>query len=89
MHIRFVEVSNFRKLLAVRVDFTETTTLFVGANNSGKTSAMEALRYFLVDGHFSINDLTLSHWDKINVIGKTWEGMADAAEVTAAASLAE
>ena len=81
MHIDFVEVSNFRKLLAVRVDIAKKSTVFVGANNSGKTSAMVALRRFLVDhGNFSINDFTLSHWTKIDAIGKAWEDEATGAE---------
>ncbi|MGO8127027.1 AAA family ATPase [Rhizobium ruizarguesonis] len=36
-------------------------TVFVGANNSGKTSAITALRYFLVDRErtsFCFNDFT-------------------------------
>ena len=41
MHIQHIEVSNFRKLKDVRIDFSETNTVFVGANNSGKTSAMD------------------------------------------------
>lgn len=74
MHIDFIEVANFRKLLAVRVDIAKTSTVFVGANNSGKTSAMIALRRFLVDnGNFSINDFTLCHWAKLGVLGKAWE----------------
>jgi predicted ATP-dependent endonuclease of OLD family len=78
MHITFVEICNFRKLRSVRVDFTKKTTLFVGANNSGKTSAMLALRYFLVDGnHFNIHDLTLSRWKMINKIGLDWKAMAE------------
>lgn len=43
MHIQHIEVGNFRKLKAVRIDFSETNTVFVGANNSGKTSAMVTL----------------------------------------------
>lgn len=77
MLIRFVEISNFRKLLSIRVAFTESTTLFVGANNSGKTSAMLALRKFLLPKNpkklkFEINDFTLCHWAKINAIGDAW-----------------
>lgn len=67
MHIQHVEIGNFRKLKAVRIDFSEQKTVFVGANNSGKTSAMVALRRFLVEpSEFTVNDLTLSHWTKIN-----------------------
>ena len=79
MHIAYVEISNFRKLLKVRIDLAETTTLFVGANNSGKTSAILALRRFLVDKgkRFKIQDFTLSHWSAIDAIGKTWEEMTE------------
>lgn len=74
MYIKQVEIGNFRKLLAVRVDFAADKTVFVGANNSGKTSAMVALRRFLVDQKmFSINDLTISHWKTINEAGDSWE----------------
>ncbi len=74
MHIRHVEVGNFRKLKAVRIDFSEETTIFVGANNSGKTSAMVALRRFLFDrSDFSVNDFTLPHWRKLDTVANAWE----------------
>ncbi len=74
MHIEHAEIGNFRKLQSVRVDFAEATTVFVGANNSGKTSAMVALRRFLVDrADFSINDFTLSNWAKLDDLGAAWE----------------
>lgn len=74
MHLRFVEIQNFRKLKSIRIDFADKTTLFVGANNSGKTSAMVALGHFLVDdGRFTTNDFTLSNWGRIDKIGADWE----------------
>ena len=74
MHIQHVEIGNFRKLQSVRVDFAEETTVFVGANNSGKTSAMVALRHFLVDRtDFSINDFTLTHWANLDAMASVWE----------------
>jgi predicted ATP-dependent endonuclease of OLD family len=74
MHVSLIEIQNFRKLKSIRVDLTETKTLFVGANNSGKTSAMVALGHFLVDAkRFSTNDFTLSNWVAINRIGVDWE----------------
>lgn len=77
MHIKHIEVSNFRKLKAVRIDFSETNTVFVGANNSGKTSAMVALRRFLVDrSDFTINDFTLTHWAKIDAAAAQCEAVA-------------
>ena len=84
MHIQHVEIGNFRKLQAVRVDFAEQTTVFVGANNSGKTSAMVALRHFLVDrSDFSINDFTLSHWAKLDAMAIAWETSIPGEEETA------
>lgn len=73
MRINFIEIKNFRKLKSVRIDIAEKTTLFVGANNSGKTAAMEALGHFLVDAsRFSVNDLTLCNWSKIKDITEQW-----------------
>ena len=36
MRIKFVEIQNFRKLKSIRIELADQTTLFVGANNSGK-----------------------------------------------------
>jgi len=74
MQIKFVEIANFRKLLSTRIDLSDTTTLFVGANNSGKTSAMLAMRRFLSPRRcpFELHDFTLCHWGAIEAIGKNW-----------------
>ncbi|HHA2563367.1 AAA family ATPase [Stenotrophomonas maltophilia] len=83
MHIKFVEISNFRKLLSIRADLAAATTLFVGANNSGKTSAMLALRRFLSPRRcpFEMHDFTLCHWPTIIEIGKSWVEARDKEEV--------
>ena len=76
MRIEFVEIANFRKLLSTRAGLSPEKTVFVGANNSGKTSAITALRYFLVDrerSSFCFNDFTLAHWPVINAMGAAWE----------------
>lgn len=88
MLIKHLEIANFRKLLAVRIDLADETTVFVGANNSGKTSAMLALRRFLVGrrNQFDIHDLTLCHWAAINEIGREWiraQSASVAADLTA------
>lgn len=74
MHIEFVEIANFRKLLSTRVDLSTTTTLFVGANNSGKTSAMLSMRRFLSPRRcpFEMYDFTLCHWTTIIALGESW-----------------
>ncbi|NJD51962.1 MAG: ATP-dependent endonuclease [Candidatus Methanoperedens sp.] len=72
MRIKFVEIQNFRKLKSCRIDFSEKETVFVGANNSGKTSAMDALIIFLKEKKLSPTDFTISNWIGINEIGKSW-----------------
>lgn len=74
VHIEFVEIANFRKLLSTRIDFSTSTTLFVGANNSGKTSAIRALQKFLspAGSAFQTTDITLCHWHALNEIGAIW-----------------
>ncbi len=72
MNISSVYIQNFRKLHRCLIDFSKKTTLFVGANNSGKTSAMDALAKFLSGRSFVFNDLTISNRAKINTIGDEW-----------------
>jgi predicted ATP-dependent endonuclease of OLD family len=73
MIISSISISNFRKLKKVTIDFNNETTLFVGANNSGKTSAIDALRKFLIKGgDFIYNDITVTNRKFINQIGKKW-----------------
>jgi len=74
VRIAFVEIQNFRKLKSIRIDLASDKTLFVGANNSGKTTAMIALRRFLIDQkRFDAHDFTVSSWKKINKVGQAWE----------------
>lgn len=75
MKIRHIEIANFRKLQAVRIDLTDHTTLLVGANNSGKSSAMLALRRFLVShkSAFRLLDFTICHFPTIDAMGQEWE----------------
>ena len=60
MKVTSIIIQNFRKLLECRIDISEGTTLFVGANNSGKTSARDALAKFLANRSFVFNDITIS-----------------------------
>jgi len=83
VHIEFVEIANFRKLLSTRIDLSDTTTLFVGANNSGKTSAMLAMRRFLSPRRcpFEMHDFTLCHWPTFIALGENWIAARDAGDV--------
>lgn len=78
MRIQHLELANFRKLKSVRIDLAAETTLLVGANNSGKSSAMLALRKFLVKPTtFRLQDLTLCHIATLDAIGRDWEQADD------------
>lgn len=75
MKIAFIDIQNFRKLKCCRIELSENKTLFVGANNSGKTSAMDALIIFLKQTRqkdLSTTDFTLSNWNDINKIATDW-----------------
>lgn len=74
MKIDFVELNNFRKLKNCRIDFDNEKTLLIGANNSGKTSAMIALRKFLLSPKsIEIRDISIGNWAGIDQIGVEWE----------------
>lgn len=90
MRIKSVDIQNFRKLASVRIDLSDTTTLLVGANNSGKTSALVAMQKFLIQGAsgFTITDITLANWSALNELGTTWESQEESkVEALSASSL--
>ena len=47
MKIQSIHIRNFRKIKNCHIDFGDKETVFVGANNSGKTSAISAIVWFL------------------------------------------
>lgn len=76
--LRFLELSQFRRLSKVQLDVNKKTTILVGANNSGKTSVLAALRHFLADGSpFGAFDISLSQWPTMRTLGKAWEALAE------------
>ncbi|WP_339465864.1 AAA family ATPase [Pseudomonas sp. EA_65y_Pfl2_P74] len=76
--LRFIELCQFRRLNKAQLDIDPKTTILVGANNSGKTSILAALRHFLADGSpFGAFDISLSQWPKLRSLGKTWESLTE------------
>lgn len=76
MNISFIEIQNFRKLKACRIEIASQETILVGANNSGKTSAVDAMILFLKKSRrkdIATTDFTLSNWIHIDKIGTQWE----------------
>ncbi|EGQ7782459.1 AAA family ATPase [Vibrio parahaemolyticus] len=73
MKINFVQIQNFRKLKNCRVKLSGNETLLVGANNSGKTSATDALICFLDKlRKITVTDFTLSNWSVLNQYAESW-----------------
>ncbi len=73
MKINFVQIQNFRKLKSCRVNLSDKETLLVGANNSGKTSATDALICFLDKSRkITVTDFTLSNWAVLNQYAESW-----------------
>lgn len=73
MRIQSVHIRNFRKLKNCHIDFGERETVFVGANNSGKTSAISAIVWFLKNTEkFTLKEFTATNWALIDAIGENW-----------------
>lgn len=68
VHIRTFRAENFRRLKNVRVDLEADQTIFVGANNSGKTSVAHLFKRFLQQQRvpFQIYDFTADCWETFN-----------------------
>ncbi|WP_414615692.1 AAA family ATPase [Stenotrophomonas muris] len=76
--LRFLELCQFRRLGKVQLDVNKKTTILVGANNSGKTSVLTALRHFLAESSsFGSFDISLSQWPTLRALGKVWEALPE------------
>lgn len=63
MKIESVQIRNFRKLKDCHIDFGNKETVFVGANNSGKTSAISTIVWFLKNTEkFTLKEFTVTNW---------------------------
>ena len=73
MKIQSVHIRNYRKLRNCHIDFGEKETVLVGANNSGKTSAISAIVWFLKNtDRFTLKEFTATNWASINKVGEKW-----------------
>ncbi|MDQ4626217.1 ATP-dependent nuclease [Janthinobacterium lividum] len=77
MHIETVWIRNFRRLKDARIDLASDISIFVGANNSGKTSAAHALQLFTSasKSRFSLHDFSSECWEAINSFGEGTAGV--------------
>ena len=68
MYLRHVRIKNYRRLADVKIDLDREISIFVGANNSGKTSVAHAMHFFLVGARdrASFHDISACRWSDID-----------------------
>ncbi len=71
MRISNVSIRNFRRLEQVSIDIENRQTIFVGPNNSGKTSATALFRCFLGGRDFRIHDFSVSRLADFNAFAES------------------
>lgn len=73
MHLQTFSVRNYRRLREVCVGLESETSIFVGSNNSGKTSAVKIFDSFLAENRknrFTFYDFSASCWPLFDAIGE-------------------
>lgn len=69
MHLSHCHLRNFRRLKNVHIDLEKDISIFVGANNSGKTSAANAVQLFVSGSKFGLHDFSTDCWRKFDELG--------------------
>lgn len=80
MKLQAYRLRNYRRLRDVVIELDDEISIFVGANNSGKTSAVQGL-YSMLRGDaktFELFDFSAALWADIDTIGRTAPGDMDA-----------
>jgi predicted ATP-dependent endonuclease of OLD family len=67
MHLNAIRIQNFRRLQDVVIDLEDDISIFVGSNNSGKTSVIQALQLFVSPSRekITLHDISASAWNDI------------------------
>ena len=71
MHLHSYRLRNFRRLKDAHIELADDISIFVGSNNSGKTSATQAIHAFVTGGRdrFSLYDFSSSCWKSFDEAG--------------------
>lgn len=80
MKLQAYRLQNYRRLRDVVIELDDEISIFVGANNSGKTSAVQGL-FSMLRGEakkFELFDFSAALWAEIDAIGRTPPGDEDA-----------
>ena len=67
MYLSKIRIRNFRRLADVTIDLDRDISIFVGANNSGKTSVAHAMSFFInaARERVSFHDVSARRWSDI------------------------
>jgi len=78
MHLSKIRLKNYRRLADVKIDLDSEISIFVGANNSGKTSVAHAMHFFIGGARDRVrfHDISACRWSDIDAFEA---GQADAA----------
>lgn len=89
MKLQAYRLRNYRRLRDVTIELDDKISIFVGANNSGKTSAVQGL-YSMLRGEtkrFELFDFSASLWPSIDATGDSTLNDADASNSLPSISL--
>lgn len=72
MHLHSYRIKNYRRLQDVLIELDPDISIFVGSNNSGKTSATQAIHAFLRASkeRFSLYDFCSICWNEFDELGE-------------------
>jgi hypothetical protein len=71
VHLHSYRLKNFRRLKDAHIELADDISIFVGSNNSGKTSATQAIHAFVTGGkdRFSLYDFSSYCWKVFDEAG--------------------
>lgn len=68
MYLKKIKIANYRRLADVIIDLDSEISIFVGANNSGKTSVAQAMHFFVggARDRIGFHDISACRWRDID-----------------------
>lgn len=83
MHLHSYRIKNYRRLRDVHIELASDISIFVGSNNSGKTSATQALYAFASGSKdkFTLYDFSSACWKEMDDLGNLAEGTVEQSDL--------
>lgn len=89
MKLKCIRVRNFRRLQDALIDLDPEISIFVGANNSGKTAATQAVQLFIAGNRtkMAMHDFSVACWPEFDAFGEGSEGSGEQIDASACPSI--